>query len=64
MVFLVATIGKDGSIQDVEVLSGPSKTMEDAALAAVSQWTYKPYLLDGQPTEVETTVNVTFSLGR
>jgi protein TonB len=33
-------------------------------LQAVSQWEYKPYLLNGEPVEVETTVNVTYSLGR
>jgi protein TonB len=43
--------------------SGPVM-LQPAAADAVQQWRYRPYLLDGQPVEVETTVNVIFTLGR
>lgn len=57
------TIGKDGHMKNLEVLAGPPM-LQKAALDAVSQWVYQPYLLDGQPVEVETEVNVVFNLGR
>jgi TonB family protein len=62
-VLLDATIGTDGKIHGLEVVFGPSKMLVDAAMAAVSQWQYKPYLLNGEPVEVETTISVIFSLG-
>lgn len=60
-VVLQATIGKDGLIENVRVVSGPP-LLQEAALDAVRQWTYRPYLLNGEPVEVETTVNVVFSI--
>ncbi len=60
-VVLQALIGKDGSIQNVEVVSGPPQ-LAQAALQAVRQWKYKPYFLNGQPVEVQTLINVNFSL--
>jgi TonB family protein len=62
-VVLQATIGTDGGIHDLKVISGPWPSLIAAALWSVSHWTYKPYLLNGEPVEVETTVNVVFSLG-
>jgi periplasmic protein TonB len=62
-VSLAATIAKDGTIANLRVVSGPP-VLQQAALDAVSQWRYRPYLLNGQPVDVETTVNVIFSLGR
>ena len=56
-------IGKDGHIADVHVVSGPP-ALQRAALDAVKQWEYRPYLLNGQPVEVNTTVNVVFALSR
>ena len=44
------------------VLTGPS-LLQQAALDAVRSWRYKPYLLNGEPVEVGTTINVVFSLG-
>jgi protein TonB len=38
--------------------------LRDAALDAVKTWRYRPYLLDGQPVEVETTINVIFTMQR
>jgi protein TonB len=63
MVTLQATISKTGTIENLRVASGPPM-LQQAALDAVKSWRYRPYLLDGQPVEVETTVNVIFSLGR
>jgi len=61
-VVLQAAIGLDGHITDLQVASGPS-TLTQAALDAVRTWTYRPYLLNGEPVEVHTTINVVFSLG-
>jgi protein TonB len=60
-VVLQALIGKDGAIQNLRVVSGNPMLM-GAALDAVKQWRYKPYYLNGEPVEVDTTVNVIFSL--
>lgn len=60
-VVLQATIGKEGTIENLRVISGPPM-LQAAATDAVRTWTYKPYLLNGQPVEVETQVNVVFSL--
>jgi len=62
-VVLQATIGREGRIHDLRVISAPWPSLAAAALGAVSQWEYKPYLLNGEPVEVETTVNVIFTLG-
>ena len=62
-VVLVATISKAGNIENLRVISGPA-VLQQAALDAVSTWRYKPYMLDGEPVEVETTVNVVFTMGR
>jgi periplasmic protein TonB len=60
-VTLHAIIGKDGLIEKLEVISGPT-ALKDAALGAVRQWVYKPYLLNGEPTKVDTTIIVNFNL--
>lgn len=62
-VVLLATISKNGTIENLRVASGP-EMLQQAAIDAVKTWRYRPYLLNGQPVEVETTVNVVFSLGR
>jgi protein TonB len=61
-VIIQATISKAGSIQDLHVVSGPAM-LQSAAVDAVRQWRYKPYLLNNEPVEVETTINVIFTLG-
>jgi periplasmic protein TonB len=61
VVVLSALIGKDGSIQNLRVVSG-HPMLTNAALEAVKEWKYKPYILNGEPVEVETTINVNFSL--
>jgi len=62
-VVLAATISKLGTIENLRVTSG-SPMLQQAALNAVKTWRYRPYLLDGEPVDVETTVNVIFTLGR
>lgn len=61
-VVLQAAISKSGTIENLHVISGPAM-LQQAALDAVRTWRYRPYLLNGQPVEVETTVNVVFRLG-
>jgi TonB family protein len=61
-VVLHALIGKDGKIDNLTVISGP-KELQGSAIDAVSKWVYKPYLLNGDPTEVETTITVTYTFG-
>jgi len=62
-VVLQATISKAGTIENLHVVSGPAP-FQQATLDAVKSWRYKPYLLNGEPVEVETTVNVVFTLAR
>jgi protein TonB len=59
---LAAIISKDGTIKDLRVVSG-HPLLAQAAADAVKRWRYKPYLVNGQPVEVQTRVVVTFSLG-
>jgi peptidyl-prolyl cis-trans isomerase A (cyclophilin A) len=61
-VVLSAVIGTDGIIKDLQVVSGPD-LLQQAALDAVKQWRYRPYLSNGDPVEVRTTVNIIFTLG-
>ncbi len=61
VVVLHAVIGKDGRIRDLHVISGPG-LLQQAALDAVKTWAYRPYLLLGEPVEVETQINVVFTL--
>jgi TonB family protein len=60
-VVLHAIIGTDGTVQELTVISGPPE-LQASAIEAVKQWVYKPYLLNGDPKEVETTITVNFSL--
>jgi protein TonB len=62
VVVLQATISQNGLIQNLRVISGPPM-LQRAAMDAVRSWRYKPYLLNGVPVEVETTINVVFNLG-
>jgi protein TonB len=62
-VVLQATISKSGTIENLRVVSG-SPMLQAAAIDAVKTWRYRPYLLNQQPVEVDTTVNVVFSLQR
>jgi TonB family protein len=60
-VVLNVVIGKDGTVEHVKVASGP-KELRQSALVAVRQWKYKPYLLNGSPVEVDTTISVVYTL--
>jgi protein TonB len=61
-VVLQAMISKQGTIEDLHVVSGPAM-LQQAAIEAVKTWRYRPYLLNNEPVEVETTINVIFTLG-
>jgi protein TonB len=58
---LHAIIGKDGSVKQLELISGP-EVLVQSAKAAVSQWRYRPTMLNGEPVEVDTTIDVIYSL--
>jgi TonB family protein len=60
-IVMMAKVDTEGRVADLKAISGP-EVLRDAALTAVRQWTYKPYLLNGQPVYVATTVTVMFSL--
>ena len=62
-VVIQAKIGKDGRVYDVHAISGPP-SLRQAAVDGVKNWAYKPYLLNGEAVEVDTTINVVFSLSR
>jgi len=61
-VVLKAVIGTDGRIHQLRVISSPHSSLTISAMLAVERWVYKPYLLNGRPVSVETTVNVTFNM--
>jgi periplasmic protein TonB len=63
VVRLIGTIGKDGRIENLQVVSG-HPMLARAALEAVQQWIYKPTLLNGMPVEVIAPIEVNFTLGR
>jgi protein TonB len=58
---LRATIAKNGTIKDVQVVNGPPM-LRQAAVDAVRKWRYKPYKLNNDPVEVDTTIKLVFSL--
>jgi protein TonB len=62
VVRLIGTIGKDGAIQNLEIVSG-HPMLARAALEAVRQWVYRPTLLNGIPVEVVAPIEVNFTLG-
>jgi TonB family protein len=61
VVRLAAVIAKDGTIQEIHVLSGPALLIQ-ATMDAVKQWVYRPTLLNGEPVAVETTIDINFTL--
>lgn len=61
VVLLHAIIGKDGTISELQAVSG-HPVLIPAAIEAVKQWRYRPYLLNGEPVEVETTITCTFQI--
>ncbi len=59
---LEAVISKDGAMENLRLISGHPMLVK-AAIQAVSQWRYSPYILNGDPIEVETQITVNFTLG-
>jgi TonB family protein len=62
-VILKARIGSDGHIHSLKVVSTPDADLAIASLIAVRQWTYKPYLLNGEPVDVDTQITVHYAFG-
>jgi TonB family protein len=62
-VVMAATISKAGTVKQLEVVSGPEE-LRASALDAVKEWKYQPYLLNGEPVEIETTITVNYSVGK
>jgi periplasmic protein TonB len=60
---LSAIIGRDGRVQDLKVVKGHPLLVQ-AALDAVKNWVYRPTLLNGEPVEVSTTIDVNFTLSQ
>jgi TonB family protein len=63
-VVLAAVIGKDGQVEHLSVDSTPGEDFSQSAMDAVRQWRFQPYLLNGDPIEVETTINIIYNLGK
>jgi TonB family protein len=63
-VYLSALIGKTGAVEKLGVIDSPSPILTDAAITAVKQWKYQPYLIDGVPVSVSTTITVNFLFSR
>jgi periplasmic protein TonB len=61
-VILHAIISKEGTVQELQYISGPPLLMR-SAMDAVRQWRYRPTLLNGEPVQVDTTISVVFTLG-
>jgi protein TonB len=61
-VVLEAMISKQGTIENLRLLAG-HPMLAPAAIDAVRQWRYRPYILNGEPVEVETQITVNFALG-
>jgi protein TonB len=62
-VVLMAVIGKDGSVLDVQVESG-LPLLAQAAMEAVKQWRYKPYLSNGEPVEIDSRITINFTISK
>jgi len=63
VVLVKAIISRDGTITELQVISG-HPILVPAAIEAVKQWRYRPYLLNGEPVEVETSITVTFQIAQ
>jgi len=62
-VILKAIIGKDGDVENLQIVSGPTE-LAPASIEAVKQWKYRPYLQQGKPVEVETEIDLNFTLAK
>ena len=61
-VILQAAVTRNGEVSDIRPLCGP-KILQEACIKAVRKWKYRPYLLNGEPVELETTITSVFRLG-
>jgi TonB family protein len=61
-VLLHAIISRQGAVTGIFPIASPDTGLTAAAIDAVKQWTYQPFLLNGQPTDVETTIQVNFNM--
>ncbi len=61
-VTLHAIISKSGSVERLSVVNSSNPMFNNYAMQAVQQWRYRPYLLNGEPTEVDTNITVNFAL--
>ncbi len=61
-VVLHVVVAQDGSMEEVQYVSGPEE-LSQAAIDAVKQWKYQPTLWNGKPAEVDTTISIVFTLG-
>jgi len=62
-VTFAAIIGRDGHVRSLQLAKADFADLAPAAEKSVQQWVYKPYLVDGKPVEVETTITIRFTLG-
>lgn len=62
IVRLTGIITADGTVDKLSVTDSPDHLLSDAAIEAVRQWTYKPYMFRGEPAVIATTFEVRFSL--
>jgi len=63
VVKLAGTIGTDGRVRNLEVLSSPSELLAESAVDAVKQWQFESFMVRGEPIEIDTTFGVDFSGG-
>jgi protein TonB len=61
-VVIEATVSRQGTIENLQVTEGP-QMLRQAAIDAVAAARYRPFLLNGEPVEVQTSIHVIFSLG-
>ena len=63
-VVLCAVISREGKITSLDVVASPAEDFSKSAMEAVRKWEYQPYLLNGKPTELDTTITINFSTNR
>jgi TonB family protein len=63
-VLLDVIVGKDGAVENIKVAKSLREDYDRSAIDAVRQWTFQPFLLNGQPIEVATQIGITYSLSR
>jgi len=62
-VVMAALIGRDGKVRDLSVVSAGDESLVKSALDAARTWKYSPYLVNGKPVEVFTTITIHFAAG-